>query len=198
MATFIPKRAAAKPSASDTNVAPNELVIVARLGVAYGLKGWIKLHPFSHAPDALEHAAVCWIAPYLPNQTDVPQSAWQAVRLKGFKPHSDAWVAEFHEWAGRTDAENHKGWQVAVARADFPTTDDDEFYWVDLIGASVLNQDGVTLGKVHSLLESAAHPVMQIIGDGVEYLIPFVGVFVGKVDVAAKVINVQWDVDATA
>lgn len=199
MVTFKPKRAAQAAAPCDANVnTPSDLIIVARFGVAYGVKGWIKLHPFSHSPDALEHANTWWIAPYLPNQNDVPQSAWQSVEVKTIKSHSDTWVAEFAGWNDRTIAENHKGWQVAVSRTDFPSTDDGEFYWVDLIGASVVNQDGVTLGILQGLLESAAHPVMQIAGETAEYLIPFVSAFVGEVDTAAKIINVEWDVDATA
>lgn len=197
MVTFKPKRAASL--ARDANVnTPSDLVIVARLGVAYGVKGWIKLHPFSHSPDALDHAGVWWIAPYLPNQTEVPVDAWQSVRVNTLKAHSDNWVAEFDGWSDRTIAENHKGWQVAVSRSDFPSTDDGEFYWVDLIGATVINRDGATLGVLKVLLESAAHPVMQIVGDAGEYLIPFVGAFVGDVDTAAKIIHVDWDVDALA
>ena len=199
MVTFKPKRAAQAAAQHDTNVnTPSDLIIVARLGVAYGVKGWIKLHPFSHSPDALEHSNTWWIAPYLPNQNDVPQSAWQSVEVKTIKSHSDTWVAEFAGWNDRTIAENHKGWQVAVSRTDFPSTDDGEFYWVDLIGASVVNQEGVTLGILQGLLESAAHPVMQIVGETAEYLIPFVSAFVGEVDTEAKIINVEWDVDATA
>ncbi|MGL4767799.1 MAG: ribosome maturation factor RimM [Formosimonas sp.] len=195
MVAFKPKRAAAR----DVNVnTPSDLVVVARLGVAYGVKGWIKLHPFSHSPDAVEYASTWWVAPYLPNQTEIPISAWQMVSVKTIKAHSDTWLVEFDGWADRTVAEAHKGWQVAISRADFPQTDEGEFYWVDLIGATVINRDGVTLGELNVLLESAAHPVMQVVGAAGEYLIPFVGAFVGEVDTVAKTIQVDWDVDALA
>ena len=202
MVTFKPKRAttvvAPASSAVSELTTPNDLVIVARIGVAYGVKGWVKLHPFSHSPDALESAKTWWVAPYLPNQTEVPSATWQAVHVVGFKPHSDAWVAQIQSWDDRSDAEAHKGWQIAVARADFPQTDDGEFYWVDLIGATVTNQDGAVLGILTGLLESAAHPVMTVKGELAEYLIPFVGAFVGEVDTVAKTIQVSWDVDGTA
>lgn len=195
MLSFIPKKSTQTIEKTST---PNDLVLVARLGEAYGLKGWIKLHPFSPYPDALGHAKVWWIAPFLPAQAKVPHSAWQQLHVKNFKPHSDAWVVEFKDWqAGRTDAEKHKGWQVSVPRGAFPKVEQDEVYWVDLLGSTVINQEGLTLGVVKSLLESAAHPVMSIFGE-LEYLIPFVGVFVIDVDEKNKVIYVDWGVDATA
>lgn len=191
-----------------TNAAQaDDLIIVARIGVAYGVKGWVKIHPFSHSPDALQNASYWWIAPYIPEQS-VADAHWQAFEPKGFKPHADAWVGTMAGWVDRTMAEQFKGWQIAVSRTEFPQPDEDEFYWVDLLGAQVVNQDGVVLGEVTQLLENAAHTVMQIgapVGTSdsvkpIEYLIPFVSAFVGKVDVQSqpKTIAVTWDVDATA
>ncbi len=204
-------------TSSNTSSQPDDLIVVARIGVAYGVKGWVKIHPFSHSPDALIHAKRWWIAPYIPNQK-ADSIAWQPVLPTQIKPHSDTWVAHCSTWLSRTEAENIKGWQVAVARSDFPEPDADEFYWTDLMGAQVRNQDGVLLGEVYGLIENAAHTVMQIANstnsassqitsDGnqtaaakTEYLIPFVSAFVGDVDVHAnpKTIAVTWDVDATA
>jgi 16S rRNA processing protein RimM len=36
-----------------------------------------------------------------------------------------------------------QGARVFVSRASFPTPDDDEFYWVDLIGLAVHNRKGL-------------------------------------------------------
>ena len=113
-------------------------------------------------------------------------------------------MAQCREWNDRSDAEKHKGWQIAISRADFPQTADDEFYWVDLVGAQVVNQDAVVLGEIESLLENTAQTVMQIgvptNKDAPEYLIPFVSAFVGEVDLKSspKTVQVVWDVDATA
>lgn len=197
MVSFKPKRSAQASKAVVSEQTPNDLVIVARVGAAYGVKGWVKIHPFSHVPEALEYAQSWWIAPYIPTQKEVPIAAWQPIEVAQFKPHSDAWVAQVKGWDDRSQAEAVKGWQVAIARTDFPVTDDDEFYWVDLIGSTVVNHEGVCLGILDSLMDSAAHPIMQIKGDA-EYLIPFIGVFVLDVNTQDKQIQVQWDTDATA
>ena len=183
----------------------DDLIIVARIGVAYGVKGWVKIHPFSHSPDALQNATRWWIAPYIPEQS-VADAHWRAFEPKGFKPHADAWVGTMAGWVDRTMAEQFKGWQIAVSRTEFPQPDEDEFYWVDLLGAQVINQDGVVLGVVTQLFENAAHTVMNVVSQDsdlvkpTEYLIPFVSAFVGEVDVQSqpKFIAVTWDVDATA
>ena len=199
MSTFVPKKKRATEQ-------PHDLIVVGRIGTAYGIKGWAKIHPFSHSPDALLHAKRWWIAPYIPEQA-VKQAQWQVVSPSQLKPHADAWVGVCTEWADRTQVERLKGWQIAIARADFPQTDEGEFYWVDLLGAQVINQDQVVLGEVVGFLENAAHTVLTVRAQDssekqkpVEYLIPFVSAFVGEVDLLAtpKTIAVTWDVAATA
>ena len=213
MATFVPKKnrtehfvQKASDSQDHANAQPaNDLVVVARIGTAYGIKGWVKIHPFSHSPDALQNASRWWIAPYIPEQ-DYANASWQQVKPTGFKPHADAWVGTCQGWFDRTHAEHFKGWQIAVSRTEFPQTDEDEFYWVDLLDAQVVNQEGVVLGVVTQLFENAAHTVMHVVSQSsdtekpLEYLIPFVSAFVGQVDVQSqpKTIAVVWDVDATA
>ncbi|WP_164230622.1 ribosome maturation factor RimM, partial [Stenotrophomonas maltophilia] len=76
---------------------------------------------------------------------------------------------------------------VWVSRADFPEPDDDEFYWVDLIGATVVNEQQETLGTVGGLIDNGAHQILRVVGEGeVERLVPFVEVYVKSVDVAGK------------
>ena len=216
MATFVPKKNRVEIPAVKTNESQDhavaqsadDLIVVARIGVAYGIKGWVKIHPFSHSPDALQNARRWWIAPYIPEQKN-ENTSWQQVKPKGFKPHTDVWVGTCEGWIDRTYAEQFKGWQVAVSRSEFPQTDEDEFYWVDLLDAQVVNQEGAVLGVVTELFENAAHTVMHVVSQtsastntakSAEYLIPFVSAFVGQVDVQSipKTIAVVWDVDATA
>ena len=214
MATFVPKKkkvneaSIAAQDQTGSSELSRDLIVVGRIGTAYGVKGWAKIHPFSHYPDAMLHAQTWWIAPYIPNQ-DTFNATWQKVTPLELKPHGDAWVALCREWTDRTHVEQLKGWQIAVSRTDFPETDEDEFYWADLIGAQVINQQGIALGEVYALLESAAHTVLQIrskvlsdnaLGEDREYLIPFVSAFVGEVDVHSnpKTIVVDWDVDSVA
>ena len=63
-----------------------------------------------------------------------------------------------------------------------------------VIGLTAVNREGVELGKVDSLMESGAHDLLVIKGKR-EVLIPFVEHFVGKVDVAAGRIEVDWGED---
>jgi len=88
---------------------------------------------------------------------------------------------------------------VFVPRSSFPTAGDDEYYWVDLIGLAVVNREGVALGKVRELLATGPQTtlVLDAIEDGkpVERMVPFVSAFVDKVDLAGRLITVDWQPD---
>ena len=201
MATFVPKKNRTehfvqKASDSQDNAnaqVANDLVIVARIGAAYGIKGWVKIHPFSHSPDALQNASRWWIAPYIPEQNHA-NALWQQVKPKGFKPHADVWVGTCQGWLDRTHAEQFKGWQIAVSRTEFPQTDEDEFYWVDLLGMSVINRQGEDLGAVADLLSTGPQTVLVIRHEttGIERLIPFVDAYIDAVDQPERRIRVDW------
>ena len=95
------------------------------------------------------------------------------------------------------------GTVVQIPRRYFPVLDENEFYWIDLIGLAVENQQGEHLGTVAGLMESGAHPILRVaIPDIVgvekrqrEMLIPFVDAFVKSIDQSAKLIKVDWQFD---
>lgn len=93
----------------------------------------------------------------------------------------------------RDEAALLQGWTIEVLRSDFAEPGDNEFYWVDLIGAEVVNQNGECLGKVTSLMETGAHDVLVVDGSFGQKLIPFVDRYVGTV--AGGTITVDWGTD---
>ncbi len=75
-----------------------------------------------------------------------------------------------------------------------PPVADGEFYWTDLEGMRVVNQDGLDLGVVDSLMDNGAHGILVVLGDR-ERLIPFVPAYVSDVDRDARRILVDWGAD---
>lgn len=139
-----------------------------------------------------------------PNLPALPST----LHVRGVRDQGDAIVATAAEIADRDAAEALKGARVFVSRASFPAPDPDEFYWVDLIGATVVNRDGVTLGHVVGLIDTGPHCVLRIqppasgpaamaaaAGETPERLVPFVEAYVDSVDVPGRRIAVDWGLD---
>ena len=112
--------------------------------------------------------------------------------------HSGNVVMSLEGVADRDQALALKGARILVARDAFPNTDKDDYYWVDLIGCQAINLQGQPLGEVLDVTENGAHGVIAI-GSAekkvIQYLVPFVKEVVQSVDLASKLITVDWQLD---
>lgn len=188
---------AAAPAPGDGEpAAPGDLVEVARVLGAWGIKGGIRVKPFAADPQALFSSKRWYLQPAegLPGPRVAGTPALPALlRIVQAREQGDAIVATAHELPDRNAAEALKGARVFIPRSSFPTPADGEFYWVDLIGLSVLTREGQPLGQVRGLIETGPHCVLQIVAeDGAETLIPFVEAYVDAVDRGAGRITVDW------
>ena len=143
---------------------PKDAVEIARVMGAWGVKGGLKLHPFSAEADALL-AAKRWLV--LPSErgAKVFEGALD-IAVDRVRAHSDSFVAQLKDVDDRDVAEALKGARIFVLRQDFPAVDgEDEFYWVDLIGLSVVNREGVLLGQVKELISNGPQSVLVLAAD---------------------------------
>lgn len=166
----------------------NDIVVLGRLADPYGIRGWIRLHPFGDDPLSWGKMPVWWLG-----RDGEP---WREMALKGLKAHGDGLVAAFADVADRTAAEALQGFLVGAPRDVLPATGEDEFYWADLLGLEVVNTGGERLGAVAGLIETGANDVLRVVGeDGGERLLPFVAAVVVAVDREARRIVVEWGSD---
>ena len=165
------------------------MVVMGRIGGAYGVHGMVRVVPLSEDPLALTGQPRWWL--------QVGKDAdWQAREVSDARAHGGALVATIAGVAHREEAERLRGAMVAVPRAVLPSLRDDEIYWADLEGLGVWNRDGVELGRVVGLMDNGAHPILRVRGgQAPERLIPWVPAHVDRIDVAARRIEVDWPAD---
>ncbi len=172
---------------------PPDAIEVGKVIGAWGVKGWIRIQPFSADPQAFFSSKRWFIdrpegvgpTPAVPEQgfdqkaqasvVRVPYPA--LLRVQQAKSHGGAVVAQVQDIAGRDAAEALKGARVFVARSSFPTPDPDEYYWVDLLGLEVHNRQGERLGVVVGLLDTGPHSVLRVqpLAPGLPVDAPLVG-----------------------
>lgn len=171
------------------------MIVLGRLVVPYGVRGWFKLHPFADDTAAWCSMPQWWLA----SDPEHEPGKWQAYKLEQVREHGKGLIAKLVGIDDRSAAEALQGFYVGASREAMPATDDDEFYWDDLVGLEVTNTKGEGLGRVSSIISAAASDVLVVQeGEGeqkVERLLPFVGSVVLEVDVAAGAIRVEWERD---
>lgn len=177
---------------------PNDAVEVARFQGAWGVKGWVKVLPYSPDASVLLEAVRWHLTPpegrYARGFDAFNQPV--SVGVSAAKWHADGLVAELVGVTDRDQAEALKSARVWLPRSAFPLAAPGEYYWVDLIGCEVFNRDGLSLGVVRDLMPTGPHSVLcleQTNGDKVlERMVPFVSAYVDKVEVQARRIEVDW------
>ena len=156
---------------------------------AYGVRGWIKIRPFTASPDGLVPYRTWWLK---------RREGWRAFAVAEIRRHGDAVVARLEGLATREDAAPWQGAEVAVPRSALPVAEAGEVYLADLEGLAVVNRRGATLGRVAGHLETGVHPVLRVVDEAKprgEVLIPFVPEYVDAVDLAGGRIRVDWPED---
>jgi 16S rRNA processing protein RimM len=197
---------------------PEDALEVGRIGEAWGLKGWFRIHPYAVEAQVLLVTRRWHLQPATSVAGLPPAAAARipaALDIREAREHGDGLVAAARGIDDRSGAEALRGARIFVGRSSFPAAGKDEFYWVDLIGLAVVNRDGVVLGEVVGLIENGPQSVLRVRGapdvaaslssgaaanaDAVaasgERLIPFVAAFIDDVDLAARRIVVDWGLD---
>ena len=141
------------------------------------------MQPYSEQADALRTIRNWWLL------------SAPAVRLEvtGVRRHGAALVAKWQGCDTPEVADRYRGVPVGVSRAEFPPLGDGEVYWVDLIGAKVVNRSGVELGTVSALLSSGAQDLLEVRRGEKVLLVPMVERHVDEVNLARRQIRVDWE-----
>ena len=168
---------------------PEDLVVMGYISGAFGIKGWVKLQPFTEEPDSLLDYPEWWIE---------GEDGWKRCRVEEAEVHGPEVAARIEGCEDRDQAARYRGRQVAVPRGAFPEAGENEYYWADLIGLRVVNEAGEDLGTVSRVIETGANDVLVVEGmvhSDRERLIPFIEQVVRKVDLPGAVIRVDWGSD---
>jgi 16S rRNA processing protein RimM len=161
-----------------------------RIAAPYGVRGWLKIQPWSEDPSTLLAHAVWWLR--------APEGAgpWREAEVANARLHGAGLVAELRGVSTREAALALRGSQIGLPRAALETPGVDEYYWSDLEGMAVVNREGVPLGRVAQVAASGAHAILRVVDDRrIERLIPFVAAYIDRVDAAGGRIDVDWQPD---
>ena len=161
-------------------------VILGRIVGLFGIQGWVKVYSHTEPREAVLDYT-CWL---LGRDGD-----WEPAELAEGKRHGKSVIARIEGIDDRDAAARLVGTDIGVERAQLPEPEDGHYYWADLEGMNVVHKDGSTIGTVAYVMATGANDVLVTEGPD-ERLIPFVPeTVILDVDIAARVITVDWEWD---
>jgi 16S rRNA processing protein RimM len=141
---------------------PNTLILVGRVAGAFGVKGEIKLRPYTVEGESVASYGPLFDAGGRPVLT--PRRA---------RPIAGGVAVTAAEVSTREEAEALKGTKLFVPRTRLPALEPDEFYAVDLIGCRVSNVAGADLGVVTGVDDFGAGDLLEITSGKTVWRLPF-------------------------
>ncbi len=151
-------------------------IVVGTLGGAFGVTGEVRLKSFCADPTA--------IADYAPLTTEdgkiFPQLVLTGQVKGGFTARIDGVTT-------KEQADDLRNVELFAERSKLPNLPDDEYYYADLTGLTVLDTGNKTLGTVKSVVNHGAGDLLEILPTGMSetVLLPFTVANVPTVDLEA-------------
>jgi 16S rRNA processing protein RimM len=161
-------------------------VSIGKFGKTHGLQGYIKVYSNT---DPIEK-----IMDYQPWYIKTGQ-AWQIIDIDNIKQQGTAFVVLIKNINDPETACAYTNKPISIPRSQLPKPANNEYYWTDLEGLTVTNQDGEELGKIDHLMATGSNDVIVIQGKK-RHLIPFIlNEVIVNIDLANKTMQVKWGSD---
>ncbi|EBV3600141.1 16S rRNA processing protein RimM [Salmonella enterica subsp. enterica serovar Virchow] len=155
-------------------------VLMAVIGAPHGIKGEVRIKSFTGDPLAL--------ADYSP----LRDAKGKAYAISAVRPQGDVIVARIKGVDDRNAAETLNGVELFVDRAQLPPEEEGEFYHDDLVGLSVRDEAGKTIGVVTAVQNYGGGDVLELNLEGRKgALIPFTHAAVPEVHVGDGYISID-------
>jgi len=177
---------ATKDRATERVAEKDKQLVVGKIASPFGVRGWTKVVSYTDPLEGLLER----------QQWRLTQrgNALAYTVVEG-KTHGRFLIVKFDGIDDRDEVAKLTNALVVVEREELPDTDDESFYWADLIGLQVMTTDGLCLGEVDRMMETGANDVVVVSGER-ERLIPWIRDSVIKsVNLGERTITVDWDAD---
>ncbi|MHC5269088.1 ribosome maturation factor RimM [Enterococcus sp. LJL98] len=141
------------------------------------------------------------------SQTDFPEARYQKgakltlfrdghapleLTVSGHRKHKNFDLLTFEGYPNINDVEIFRDGILKVSEADLTDLEENEYYYYEIIGATVIDEAGEKLGKVKEIFSTGANDVWTIQRQGKkDVLIPYIESVVKEIDVDAQEIHVE-------
>ncbi len=159
------------------------MTVVGKIGAPHGVRGCSKLTSFTHpSTEILEYS------PLYVQQND----SYIELNYKIEISNANALIIKVKDVDDREQAKflTHK--LVLIEHSQLKTLPKDEFYWEDLIGLFVEDENGLSIGTVTKILETGSKDVLVIENNDNTILVSFrMGESILKVDINNRILIVN-------
>ena len=152
----------------------------------HGIKGWLKILSYTSPPENIFNYQSLIIS---------NENMEETFHIENSRKQGKKILIKLDGIDDRTSGESLKESKIQIFRLDLPELSEDTYYWEDLLGFNVFNQNNINLGLVDSFIETGSNDVLVIRNEKKENtLIPFLmNKTIKEVNLETKLIIVEWE-----
>ncbi len=153
-------------------------IAVGRISKSVGIRGEVKVQLLTDQPRRFSKLKSVWIGE---REESAEKLTIESSRIQGFTV-----VLKFHEIDSRTAADILQGRYVFISAKDVIVPPKGSFFIDDVIGMTVVSEEGEPVGTVKDILQTPANDVWVVQNGTKEVLLPAVKEVIKTVDLKRK------------
>lgn len=165
---------------------PTRYLPMGKIGKPFGVKGWVKVTSYTDPIDQLL-AYSPWYHQHKPS------ADWQPLAVDDAKAQGKGLVIHIKDSNTPDMARLYTNQLIAIERIQLPALAAGEYYWCDLEGLTVSNQQGHVLGVIDYLFTTPSNDVMVVKGEQLHYIPYIKDDFVMDIDLEKGGMVVAWN-----
>jgi 16S rRNA processing protein RimM len=163
-----------------------KLYTVGKIVNTHGIRGELKIVSETDFPEErfAKNSKLVFVDPG--SGTKVPAIVESA------REHKQMFIIRFQGYGNINEVEKYKGWLLKVEEQYLSELSEDEYYYHEIIGCTVVNEEGETLGEIKEILSPGANDVWVVKRPkGKELLLPYIDDVVLEVNIPDKKVTVR-------
>ena len=158
-------------------------MLIGQIVGVHGIKGNCKIRSYAESLSVFQSDSVVIVA-----TSDGRQKPYE---INWVKPHAKAALISFKGVDTRDQAEALIGCELFIEKSRLPDPEEGSYYWFDLIGLDVFDDDQKYLGRLESIIQTGSNDVYVVKEDDTEILIPALESVVQKIDLKNRRMRVN-------
>jgi len=157
-------------------------IIVGKILSTQGINGWVTIQSFTSNPKDI----------FTYDLKVLVEDIYQDIKVLEYNFMPKKTTMKIEGLNNIEQANKYLKKNIYVSKIDLPAIRDDEYYWYQLIGLNVVNEEDIALGVVDSIFTSGDNDVLVVKKDNSsqEVFIPFLKKYLVKI--VSNTIFVRW------
>lgn len=166
-----------------------KLLEIGKIVNTHGLRGEVKIVPWTDTPDVFEDLTVIYIK---------NKSEYKPLNIESVRYQKNNLIVKFKEYSDINDILPYKNAVLYAERDDLGELPEGVYYIVDLIGLEVFTESGEKIGIIADVFNTGASDIYDVKRDGKKnLLLPVIDEVVKNVDIEGGkvIVNVMEGLD---